>query len=43
MSVFCRIDYQIATARIAECAAAASIYKGEKFSDHAPLTVDFDL
>jgi exodeoxyribonuclease-3 len=38
-----RIDYQIATARIAECAAATSIYKGEKFSDHAPLTVDYDF
>jgi exodeoxyribonuclease-3 len=22
---------------------AASIYKGERFSDHAPVTMDYDL
>ena len=37
-----RIDYQIATPGLAEKAAATSIYTGEKFSDHAPLTVDYD-
>lgn len=38
-----RIDYQIATAALAETARATSIYKQTWFSDHAPLTVDYDL
>jgi exodeoxyribonuclease-3 len=37
-----RIDYQIATSGIAARAYAASIYKDQRFSDHAPLTVDYD-
>ena len=37
-----RIDYQIATAKIAASAKATSIYKQERFSDHAPLVVDYD-
>lgn len=37
-----RIDYHIATASLAATARAASIYKDEKFSDHAPLIVDYD-
>ena len=37
-----RIDYQIATPAIAGKAAAASIYKARRFSDHAPLTIDYD-
>jgi exodeoxyribonuclease III len=37
-----RIDYHIATPAIAESAKAVSIYKAERFSDHAPLTVDYD-
>jgi exodeoxyribonuclease-3 len=37
-----RIDYQIATAQIAASAKATSIYKQERFSDHAPLIVDYD-
>lgn len=36
-----RIDYQIATPLIAQCAYAASIYKEQRFSDHAPLTIDY--
>jgi len=36
-----RIDYQIATPAIASEAASASIYKSERFSDHAPLTIDY--
>ncbi len=36
-----RIDYQIATAKLAATAQSASVYKGEKFSDHAPLIVDY--
>ncbi len=38
-----RIDYQIATPGIAAKATSASVYKTERFSDHAPLTVDYDL
>jgi exodeoxyribonuclease-3 len=37
-----RIDYQIATAKIAAFAKTTSIYKQERFSDHAPLIVDYD-
>jgi exodeoxyribonuclease-3 len=38
-----RIDYQIATPRIAATAHAASIYKARRFSDHAPLIIDYDF
>jgi exodeoxyribonuclease-3 len=40
-----RIDYQIATPGLAATAHTAAIYKDERFSDHAPLTIayDFDL
>ena len=37
-----RIDYQIATPEIASSALKTSIYKAERFSDHAPLIVDYD-
>ncbi|HMU63923.1 MAG: exodeoxyribonuclease III [Nitrosomonas sp.] len=37
-----RIDYQIATASIADKATQVSIYKQERFSDHAPLIIDYD-
>ncbi len=37
-----RIDYQIATPGIAQTARSTSIYKAERFSDHAPLTVDYE-
>jgi exodeoxyribonuclease-3 len=37
-----RLDYQIATAGIAATARSASIYKARRFSDHAPLTIDYD-
>ena len=36
-----RIDYQIATPGIAALAETASIYKAQRFSDHAPLTIDY--
>jgi exodeoxyribonuclease-3 len=38
-----RLDYQIATRGVATLARTASIYKEQRFSDHAPLTVDYDL
>jgi exodeoxyribonuclease-3 len=37
-----RIDYQIATPGIAAKARKAAIYKAQRFSDHAPLTIDYD-
>ncbi len=37
-----RIDYHIATAGIAAKAKKAAIYKAQRFSDHAPLTIDYD-
>src|SRR5882672_4488219 len=37
-----RIDYQIATPGIAAKATKAGIYKAKRFSDHAPLTIDYD-
>jgi len=36
-----RIDYHIATPGIAATAKKAAIYKAERFSDHAPLTIDY--
>ena len=37
-----RIDYQVATAAIAAKARAAAIYTNHRFSDHAPLIIDYD-
>ena len=37
-----RLDYQIATPGIAAKATAVSIYKARRFSDHAPLIIDYD-
>jgi exodeoxyribonuclease-3 len=37
-----RIDYQIATPGIAATAKAAAIYTNRRFSDHAPLVIDYD-
>lgn len=37
-----RIDYQIATPGLAATAQRAEIYKAARFSDHAPLTIDYD-
>lgn len=36
-----RIDYHIASAGLAVRASTTSIYKEQRFSDHAPLTVDY--
>jgi len=38
-----RIDYQIATPEIARSAVKADVYKAERFSDHAPLIIDYDF
>jgi exodeoxyribonuclease-3 len=37
-----RIDYHITTPSIAATAKKTTVYKDEKFSDHAPLIVDYD-
>ena len=37
-----RIDYQIATPGIAATARTVSIHKNRRFSDHAPLVIDYD-
>jgi exodeoxyribonuclease-3 len=37
-----RIDLHVATPRIAAAAREAAIYKEQKFSDHAPLIVDYN-
>lgn len=36
-----RIDYQVATAGIGRQAKSASIYKDQRFSDHAPLIIEY--
>ncbi len=38
-----RLDYHLATPAIAALARSEHIYKDEKFSDHAPITVDYDF
>ena len=38
-----RLDYQLATAEIANKAKRAEVYKEKRFSDHAPLTIDYNL
>jgi exodeoxyribonuclease-3 len=38
-----RIDYQVATPGVAATAHSARIYKDERFSDHAPLSLDYDF
>ena len=37
-----RIDYQITTPGIGATAKAAAIYKDQRFSDHAPLLMEYD-
>jgi len=38
-----RLDYHFATPKLAALAKAESIYRDQKFSDHAPLTIDYDF
>jgi exodeoxyribonuclease III len=37
-----RIDYQVASPALRDAVTRASIYKRRRFSDHAPLTIDYD-
>ena len=38
-----RLDYHLATPAMAVHARSESIYKGQKFSDHAPISVQYDF
>jgi exodeoxyribonuclease-3 len=38
-----RIDYQLATRAMAAAAKQVQVFKGQWFSDHAPLIVDYDF
>jgi exodeoxyribonuclease-3 len=37
-----RIDYQIATPELAQSARKAGVYKEQRFSDHAPLIIEYN-
>ena len=36
-----RLDYHLATSAVAALARTEHIYKDQRFSDHAPMTVDY--
>ena len=38
-----RLDYHLATPALAALARTEAIYKSEKFSDHAPITIEYDF
>jgi exodeoxyribonuclease-3 len=38
-----RLDYQLVTPALAASVRGATIYKDERFSDHSPLIMDYDL
>jgi exodeoxyribonuclease-3 len=38
-----RIDYEVLSPGLRGSVLAADIYKAQRFSDHAPLTIDYDL
>jgi exodeoxyribonuclease-3 len=38
-----RLDYQLATPKLAQTARSAAIHKASRFSDHAPLTITYDM
>jgi len=38
-----RIDYQVVSSQLKGKATKAKIYKNQRFSDHAPLIMDFDI
>ena len=38
-----RIDYQMVTSDLLDKINKVSVYKGKKFSDHAPLVIDYDI
>ncbi len=38
-----RLDYHLATPAMADKARREAIYKAEKFSDHAPITIEYEM
>ena len=38
-----RLDYHVATQELADSARGVEIYKTERFSDHAPVIIDYDF
>jgi exodeoxyribonuclease III len=38
-----RLDYHLATANVAKFARREAIYKSQKFSDHAPITIEYAI
>ena len=38
-----RLDYQLVTPNLKESVVSTSIYKSKRFSDHAPLTINYDF
>ena len=38
-----RLDYHLATPAVADKARREAIYKDQKFSDHAPITVEYEM
>ncbi|UZR27906.1 exodeoxyribonuclease III [Methylococcus mesophilus] len=38
-----RIDYHVVSPALRDLIRSVAIYKDERFSDHAPLTIDYDL
>ena len=38
-----RIDYQMVTSNLLDKINKVYVYKGKKFSDHAPLVIDYDI
>lgn len=38
-----RIDYQVVTPKLQSLVKSVSIYKDERFSDHAPLSIDYEV
>ncbi len=38
-----RLDYQLATPGVAALAKSVSVFKEQRFSDHAPLIIDYDF
>ena len=38
-----RLDYQVVSSNLAGAARSCEIYREERFSDHSPLTIDYQL
>ena len=38
-----RLDYQVISPKLADKVKAADIYKEQRFSDHAPQIMEYDL